>query len=109
MLNTTFRCSLSDPSLRLHWIVKFPDIMQNLSTRDSNDMPILIERGVVYDSSRITIPGVVENNCTLVRCAVFKFDTAITEFSDPVKLTIVGELSCHYRLTDSLVLLSDQE
>ena len=72
-------------------------------------MPILIERGVVYDSSRITIPGVVENNCTLVRCAVFKFDTAITEFSDPVKLTIVGELSYHYRLTDSLVLLSDQE
>ena len=50
-------------------------------------MPVLIARGVLYDSTRITIPGVVENNCTLIRCAVFKFTT---EFSDPVKLTIVG-------------------
>ena len=66
--------------------------MQNLSTRDVNDMVILIERGVDFRSSRIiTIPGVVENNCTLIRCAVFKSSSGSTEFSDPVKLTIVGE------------------
>ena len=88
--NVTFRCSLSDPTLRSHWIVKFPDIMQNLSTRNSNDMSILIERGVIYGSSTITIPGVLENNSTLIRCAVSNFATSTTEFSDPVELTIAG-------------------
>ena len=53
-------------------------------------MPVLFARGVEYDSSRITIPGVVENNCTLIRCAVLKFGSSMTEFSDPVKLIIVG-------------------
>jgi hypothetical protein len=70
MRNVTFRCSLSDPNLRSHWIVTFPDIDRNLSTRDFDDMPILIERGVVYTSSGITIPGVLENNSTLIRCAL---------------------------------------
>ena len=88
--NVTFRCSLSDPFFRSHWIVKFPDIMQNLSTRDFNDTVILIKRGIVYSSSRITIPGVLENNSTLIRCAASNFATSTTEFSDPVELTIVG-------------------
>ena len=65
--------------------------MQDLSTRDINDMLTLIERGVDFRSSRITIPGVIENNCTLIRCAVFKPSSGSTEFSDPVKLTVVGE------------------
>ena len=54
-------------------------------------MLILIERGVNYNSSSITIPGVVENNCTLIRCAFSDFNIGTTEFSDPVKLIIVGE------------------
>lgn len=91
MRNVTFQCRLSDSTLRLHWIVNFPDIDRNLSTMDFDDMSILIERGVVYSSSAITIPGVLENNCTLIRCAVSNFATSTTEFSDPVKLMIVGE------------------
>ena len=51
-------------------------------------MPVLIARGIECDSSRITIPVVVENNCTLIKCAALKIGT--TEFSDPVKLIIVG-------------------
>lgn len=97
-MNVTFRCSLSDPGLRSHWIVKFPDIKQNLSTRNADDMLNLTERGVVYDSSSMTIPGVLENNCTLIRCATIKFAASTTEFSDPVKLTVVGKLHCHCKL-----------
>jgi hypothetical protein len=56
-------------------------------------MVILIGRGVGYSSSglTITIPGVLENNSTLIRCAV-QLSNGITEFSDPVQLTIDGEL-----------------
>ena len=89
--NVTFHCSVHGSDLRPHWIVVFPDINQNLSTRDNDDMMTLVERGVVFGSSSIIIPGVLENNCTLIRCAVFFFGTSMTEFSDPVKLTIVGE------------------
>jgi hypothetical protein len=88
--NVTFRCSLSDTSLRPHWIVTFPDIDRNLSTMNIDDMRILIGRGVDYSSSRINIPGVLENNSTLIRCATSS--NGITEFSDPVQLTIDGEL-----------------
>lgn len=54
-------------------------------------MPILIARGVVYTSSQITIPAVTRNNRTLIRCAVFNFGDGLTEFSDPVKLIVVGK------------------
>ena len=91
MQNVTFQCSLSDPSLRIHWIVKFPDITKNLSTRDNSDMPVLTQRGVTYDSSSVTIPGVLRNNGTLIRCATIIFTTGVTEFSDLGELIVAGK------------------
>ena len=89
--DVTFTCSLSDSSsFRTSWVVKFPDIMQNLSTRDINDMVILDDRGVLYDSSSVTIPGILRNNDTTIRCAALVSST--TTFSDPVKLTVAGKL-----------------
>ena len=90
MRNVTFRCSLSNPSLRLNWIVKFPDT-QNLSTRNNGDIVVLAQRGVIYNSSSLTIPGVLMNNSTLVRCATFVFAEGVTKISDPVRLIIAGE------------------
>ena len=91
--NVTFTCSLSDSSFRIFWVVKFPDIMQNLSTRDSNNMVILDDRGVLYDSSSVTIPGILRNNGTTIRCAALTFSGGeITRFSDSVKLTVAGKL-----------------
>ena len=91
MWNVTFRCSLSDPSLRSHWIVKLPDT-QNLSTRDNSHMLVLAQRGVIYDSSSVTVPGVLMNNGTLVRCAAVVFSAGgVTKLSDPVRLIIAGE------------------
>ena len=86
----TFRCSLSNPSLRSHWIVKFPDT-QNMSTWSIRDKLVLTQRGVIYDSLSITIPGVLRNNGTLVRCATYVFLPGLTEISGPVKLTIAGK------------------
>ena len=92
MQTLTFQCSVSDESLMQFWTLKFLDVTTNLSTRDSNDMPVLDQRGVTYNSRSVTIPGVAENNCTLIRCVVLRFTTvSTTEFSDPVKLTIVGK------------------
>ena len=90
MRNVTFQCSLSNPSFRPHWNVKFPDT-EYLSTRDINDIQVLAQRGVIYDSSSVTVPGVLMNNSTLVCCAAFDFSTGMTEVSDPVQLIIAGE------------------
>ena len=89
--NVTFQCSLSDTSLRNFWFVKFPDITKNLSTRDNEDMYVLSQRGVVYDSSSVTIPGVVRNNGTLIRCTAYNFGTGVSEFSNLVELIIAGK------------------
>ena len=91
MRNVTFRCSLSNPSLRLNWIVKFPDT-QNLNTRNYGDIVVLAQKGVIYNSSSVTIPGVLMNNDTLVRCAAFVFYAGgVTEISYPVELLIAGK------------------
>ena len=90
MRNVTFRCSLSDPSLSPYWIVKFPDT-QNLSTRDNDNEAVLNQRGVIYSSSNMMIPGVLMNNVTLVSCAAFVFAEGVTKISDPVQLMIAGK------------------
>ena len=97
MLNVTFTCNVSDGSPP-DWVLKFPDIMQNLSTRDSDDMVVLHQRGVMYNSTSITIPRVEQNNCTMIRCAVVRFTgSSITEFSEiiyvPYKLLLAGKKS----------------
>lgn len=90
--NVTFYCTINSTD-RVHWTLKFLDSM-NLSTRDGGDMVILSERGVAWNNSRgsgdVTIPVVLKNNCTLIRCSVVTDRS--TMFSKQMKLTVAGEI-----------------
>lgn len=64
-----------------------------LSTQDDNDRLKLDQLKIEYKSDNtstiITIPALVENNSTEIRCAAFHH--GITEFSEAVILSIVEE------------------
>ena len=66
---------------------------RHLATNDDADKIILAQRGITYSSSAnttdISIPDKTENNNTLLTCTAFL--NGGTEFSDPVRLTIIGE------------------
>ena len=67
-----------------------------ISTNYKDDIEIFAQRGITYSCSNInrtiaviSIPDTVENNNTLIFCAVFIFGA--TEFSAAVELLIIGE------------------
>ena len=98
MKNVTFRCTCTQCGPPLHWslIIGPNNIEVPLSTQHGDDRLKLDKRGILTvnhndGSSTISIPGdTVDNNCTQIRCAAFIGGG--NEFSDPVKLTIIGEL-----------------
>ena len=101
MVNVIFECEVDEGTP--YWTLQIPTYMPNsdppvfLTTEPVHaemDREILNGRGITFFSTEgftnISIPGVAENNCTTLYCAV---STGITiEFSEePVKLTVVGE------------------
>ena len=96
--NVTFQCTCMQCGPPLHWSVSIGpnNIEVPLSTQNDGDILKLAKRGILTvnhndESSTISIPDdTVDNNCTQIRCAAF-IEGGI-EFSDPVKLTIIGEL-----------------
>lgn len=92
MLNVTFQC-LVNSNGPTWWTIHYLDTDQYLSTRDENDKTKFEERGIHYYSgdtdANITIPSIVENNRTLIRCATFH--VGVTEFSGQIKLIIAGK------------------
>ena len=91
MSNATFQCTCADCTSPPHWTIESDG--RHLATNDVTDAVSLAQRGITYSSSAtsavISIPDTTENNNTRIFCAVFLFGGA--EFSDPVKLTIIGE------------------
>ena len=91
MSNATFQCTCPDCTTPPYWTMENQG--RHLSTNDDADKVILAQRGIAYSSSAnttdISIPDKTENNNTLLICAAFQF--GVTEFSDPVTLTIIGE------------------
>ena len=90
MSNATFHCSCDECTVPPYWGLENGG--RHFSTDNNNDRMILAERGITYSSSDtsavISIPDRVENNNTMIFCAAF---FGGIEFSDPVKLTIIGK------------------
>lgn len=79
-------------------MLRFPELESDtqphyLSTQDDFDKKRLDQMGVIYKSedtsTMLTIPVVAKNNFTEIWCAVLY--EGVTEFSEPIILTIVGK------------------
>ena len=100
--NITYNCSvqvdpMSDRILMQHWSLRFPDVPGSFSTMDFDNSVALQQRGITYDelTSSLTVQPAVENNGTLLRCTVRP--NGITEFSEPIQLTLAGKFFfCKY-------------
>ena len=96
MVNVMFECEVDEDEP--YWSVMIPTYSEraSLSTEKEHaerDREILNGRGITFFSeagfTNISIPGVAENNCTTLYCAV---NLGISpEFSDEFKLTLVGK------------------
>ena len=100
MVNVIFECQVDEGTP--YWSLQIPTYVPNsdppafLSTEaehDERDREILNKRGITFFSrasfTNISIPGVAENNCTTIYCAVSS-GTSV-EFSEEFKLTVVGK------------------
>ena len=100
MVNVIFECEVDEGtplwSLQIPTYLPNSDIPQFLSTEEGHaerDREILNGRGITFFSTEgftnISIPGVTENNCTTLYCAV-SIGVSL-DFSEEVKLTVVGK------------------
>ena len=91
MSNATFHCTCNECTSPPVWSLENGG--RYFITDNDGDRMILAERGITYSSSGtsavISIPDTAENNNTMISCAAFLFGGS--EFSYPVKLTIIGE------------------
>ena len=105
MTNVTFHCNVSS-GVPFWSVIPDPSMQIFLSTQDNRDVETLNRRGIFFSIrdtfANITIPGVAENNGTVIYCG--RRIHGSNEFGpNPITLTIIGNLK---RDTDSICFIN---